>query len=101
MHRRRVQTLHVVECDRRVNHEAKQTRAYHIPKRHGHEKVDRPFVLGNPRLGTSDLDIVPGLESDQGQRHNLQRAEHRSQRHHRSWCSGEIEMMQRADYATG
>ena len=42
--RRRVQSLHVVERDRRIDQETEQACADQIPERHGHEEVDRPFV---------------------------------------------------------
>ena len=42
--RGRVQALHVVEGDRRVDHEAEQAGAHHVPEGHGDEEVDRPAV---------------------------------------------------------
>ena len=48
VHRRRVQALHVVERDRRVDEEAEQARADQIPERDGDEEVDRPLVRCHP-----------------------------------------------------
>ena len=48
VNRRRVQALHVVEGDRRVNHEAEQPGPDHVPEGHGDEEVDRPLVLAHP-----------------------------------------------------
>ena len=45
---RGVQTLHVVESDRRIDHEAEEAGAHHVPESHGNEEVDGPFVALHP-----------------------------------------------------
>jgi hypothetical protein len=47
--RRRVESLHVVQGNRRVNHEAEQPGTDHVPEGDRHEEIDRPFVALNPR----------------------------------------------------
>ena len=48
--RRRVEALHVVEGERRVDEEAEEARADQVPERHGDEEQDRPSVACDPRL---------------------------------------------------
>ena len=48
VHGGRVEALHVVERDGRIDQEAEEARADEIPEGHGDEEVDRPFVGRDP-----------------------------------------------------
>ena len=63
------------------------------------EEVDRPPVLLHPRLTPRQPQVLPRLEADEHQRHDLERAEHRPERQHERRRAGEVEVMQRADDA--
>ena len=86
VHGRQVQSLHVVERDRRIDHEAEQAGAHEVPERHGDEEVDRPLVGADPWIVGSaarEADILPGFEADQHERHDFEGAEHGPQGQHR------------------
>ena len=99
--RRRVEPLHVVERDGRVDEEAEQARAHQVPEGDGHEEVDGPAVGGEPALGPRQADVLPDLEAHQHQRHHLQRAEHRPQRQHGGRRAREVQVVEGADDAAG
>ncbi len=99
VHGRGVQALHVVERDRRVDHEAEQARADQVPERHRHEEVDRPPVPAHPRPRAGELQVVPRLEPDEEQRHHLERREDRAERQRHGGRAAEVQVVQRADDA--
>jgi hypothetical protein len=67
----------------------------------GHQEVERPFVAeGRIGFAASHLDEVPGTESEQGQRHDLQRRECRGERHVELALAGEIPVVARSDEPT-
>ena len=53
--RRRVEALHVVERDRRVDQEAEQARADQVPEGHGDEEVDRPRYAATHGRGAGSV----------------------------------------------
>ena len=57
--RRRVEALHVVEGDGRVNHEPEQPGPDHVPEGDGDEEVDRPLVLLHPRRQSATAAGLP------------------------------------------
>ena len=70
--RRRVEALHVVQGDRRVDHEAEQPGPDHVPEGHGHEEVDRPLVPLHPRRRSRPPQVFHRIEPDEHQRHDFQ-----------------------------
>src|SRR5215468_12058843 len=78
MHRRRVETLHVEESDRRVDHEAEESGAYQVPEPDGDEEVDGPAVLARPFGAAGDPQVLHRLTTDQDQGHHLERAHRRA-----------------------
>ncbi len=103
VHRSQVQSLHVVERDRRIDHEAEEAGAHEIPERNGDEEVDRPLVGADPRTvgrAAGEADVLPCFEADQDQRHDFEGAEHRSQGQYRGRCTGEVQVMECSDDAS-
>jgi hypothetical protein len=94
-----VQALHVVQRNRRVDREAEQAGADHVPEAHGDEAQDRPLVGSAPRARLGALVVAIGLDADQGQRHHFQRREHGADGDHRGRRAGEVEVVQRAEDA--
>lgn len=48
MHRRRVQALHVIKRDGRVDQKAEQAGTHEIPERNGDKEINRPLVGRDP-----------------------------------------------------
>lgn len=97
--RRGVESLHVIQRDRRVNQEPEQSRSNQIPETHSQEEIDGPFVFGRPRRHVTDAPVLPGLETHQHQRDDFQGAENRAQSEGDGRRAGEIEMVQGPDDA--
>jgi methyl-accepting chemotaxis protein len=96
VHRRRVEALHVVERDRRVDHEAEDARADEVPEGDADEEADRPAVAPHPGRGVLQAPGLEGLDADQHQRHHLERAEARADRHDRDRRAAEVEVVEGA-----
>ena len=73
MERRRVESLHVVESDGWVNHEAKQTSPDHVPEGHRDEKVNGPFVAEYPRRRSRSPQVLRRVEIQQAPGERLPR----------------------------
>ena len=101
MQRREVESLHVVERQRRIDEEAEQSRADHVPERDRGEEHDGPAITLHPRRCAAQLEGLIGLEADEGQRHHLERGEARPERDDRRRRSREVQVMQRAEHAPG
>src|SRR5690606_2928186 len=97
MYRSRVESLHVVEGDWRINQEAENPGADEIPECDGDEAVDWPLIGLDPLGGATEIKIVVSLKTHQDQRHDLKSAEGCPERHHRRWRTGEIQMVKSPD----
>ncbi|MNY26256.1 hypothetical protein D3C86_1600930 [compost metagenome] len=73
---RRVQPLHVIEGDRRIDQEAKQPRADQVPEKDGGEEAEGPVIDLFPLVLTFQLGAVIGLKANDRERHDLQRRQH-------------------------
>ena len=97
--RRGVDPLRIVQDDRRVDEEAEDPRADHVPERHGDEEVQRPLV-GVVRSAELDrAHVLRALEAQERERHDLQRGEHRAKGDDRRRRPGPVQVMERADDA--
>ena len=67
VYRRRVEALHVVERDGRVDEEAEEARAHEVPEGRGHEEVDGPLVVLDPRRAARHGEVVVGLKAHHDQ----------------------------------
>ena len=95
----RVQTLHVVKSDRRIDHETKDTRTDQVPERDGYEEVDRVTVLREPLSRASATIVFHRFVTHKRQRHDLECAENRTERKSDRRRACEVEMMQCPDDA--
>ncbi len=75
MDRRRVQTLHVVEREGRVDEEPEQAGADGVPEGNSDEEADRPAIPASERRGAFEAQGVERLEADQRERNHFERAE--------------------------
>src|SRR5499427_11017247 len=84
--------------DRHVDQKAEYSGPREVPKADGHQEVERPF-LPKRRAGLAARyrDKVRGIESEQGQRDNLERGEGRRERHVELGLAGEVPVMSGAD----
>src|SRR4051812_26508541 len=98
MRRRRVDALHVVERERRIDEEAEQSCSDQIPYQNTGEECEWPLVDGLPFLLMLDLGAVVGFEPDDHQWNDLERGEYRAQRNYRDRRPAEIEVMERAEH---
>jgi len=65
MHRSRVETLHIIKGDRRVNEKAEQPGTHQVPEPYGDKEVDRPLVGLHPRPHSAESEVAVRLEADQ------------------------------------
>src|SRR5215813_13365923 len=96
----RVQALHVIKRDWRIDEETEQASTPKIPKRDCNKKVNRPFVCCNPNsllAGPCQSDMFPCLETDEYQWHDFQCTENRSEAEHYVGGPSEIKVMECAD----
>ena len=96
VHRRRVEPLHVVERDRRVDQEPEDAGAHQVPERDADEEADRPAVARHPRRRRLHAAGLVRLEADQHQRDHLQRAERGADRHDRGRRAAEVQVVEGA-----
>jgi len=77
---------------------AKYSGAGKIPKADGHQKVERPLMPKRlAGLAACYRDEVRGIESEQGQRNDLERGEGRRERHVELGLPGEVPVMSGTD----
>ena len=69
----RVQTLHEIERERRIDQEAENAGTDKIPEQHRRKEHEWPAIIGFPLRLSFDLGVVIGLESDYHKRHDLER----------------------------
>src|SRR5690606_38430914 len=79
---REIETLHVVERQRRVDEKTEQPGADQVPERDRREEQDRPTIALHPRRGLPELERLIRLKPDERERHDLERREARTQRDH-------------------
>src|SRR5262245_10699837 len=96
VHRRRIETLHVIERDRWIDEEAEQSGAYQVPERNGEEEPNRPAVTPHPRRRVLQPVRVERFDPDEHEGHDFQGAEAGPNRHDGGWCAREVEMMERS-----
>ena len=99
MCRRRVEPLHIIERERRIDQESEEAGADQIPDQHGREKHERPVVGLLPVEQPLVFGAAVSLEADDHQRHHFERREHAAERDHSDRRSAEIEMVERAEDA--
>jgi len=78
-----VQSLHVVQSDWRVDHEAEESSSDEIPECDGDKEVAWPSVGADPRVvscAAGESNNLPSLEPNENEWDYFQCTEHRSQR---------------------
>src|SRR5262249_16212333 len=95
--RGRVQSLHVIQGYRRIDHETEQAGSHHVPEGDSDEEVDRPAISRGPCRQPAPAEVVHCCVRDHDQGHNLECAERSSEGQCDSGRSTEIEMMSSAD----
>ena len=93
----RIEALHVVEGDRRVDQEAKQAGSHQVPEGDGNEEQNGPSIGSHPRLGMGDLQVFVRFETDENERYDLQGTERRAERQDRDRGSGKVQVVKRPD----
>src|SRR3546814_12896305 len=83
MDRGGVEPLKVEERNRGVDHEAEDPGAEHVPEGDRDEAHQGPAQRAHPRCPVAQAPMLPRLVAEHDQRHDLERAERRTDRHHR------------------
>src|SRR3546814_3999473 len=96
MNRRGVEALEIEQCHRRVDHEAEDAGAQHVPEGDGDKAHQRPFHSLHPRGAVLVAPMFPRLIAEYDERYDFERTERRADRHHRRRGAREIEVMERA-----
>src|SRR5262249_48053737 len=100
MRGRRIQSLHVIERNRRVYQKAEEPGTNKIPDQPRREKAERPAVDVFPFILPLDFRAIVRFEANNSERHHLKRRKHTPQRQHARWRAAPVEVMERAQDAT-
>ena len=90
---RRIQPLHVIESNWRIDQKTEEPRSDKVPKCDRHKKINRPFVFRHPWALAAQSEIFVTFKSNQSQRHNLQSTEDRAHSQHSRRRSAEIQVV--------
>src|SRR3546814_14354647 len=85
---RGVEALKIEQRHRRIDHEAENARAKHVPERYCDETHQWPFDGAHPRRAVSQTPMFPSLVAQHDQLHDLEVAECRANRHDRRGRAG-------------
>src|SRR5687768_1356259 len=99
VNRSRVKSLHVIQSDRRIDHESEDSRTDKIPERDRDKKVNDPLVLVEPRLHFRMPDVLKRFVTNEYKRNDLECAEHGAERECDGRRAREIKVMKRSDNA--
>ena len=94
MRGRRVQPLNVVQRNGRVDHEAEHPCAQHVPERHGDETHQGPLHTLHPLGAVLQAPVLPGLMSQDNQRHHFECTEGSTHGHDRRGRAREVQMVE-------
>ena len=101
MQRSRVEALHVIERDRRIDHKSEQSGSDHVPESDSNEVVYRPSVALHPRRESPVAQVVNCGVRHHRQRYHLQRAEYGTERRCDRRRAREVQVVAGADDPTG
>src|SRR5688500_11495612 len=93
MDRRGVEALHVIERDRRIDHETEQPCTERIPECDRDEEVDRPIVVAHPIAGSVEPYILARLKADKEKRYDFELAENGSEGQHHGGRAREVKVV--------
>ena len=89
-----VEALHVIQGDRRVDHETEQARANQIPEQNRGKEHERPMIVIFPEVLSFDFRSLVRFKPDDHQRHDLQRRERGADSDNGCRRSAEIEVVE-------